>query len=186
MRHDPVYRPITADEFLEMDFGTDKRFELHRGVIYMMAGGSEPHAWVQGNIFSWLRTQLRGTRCRPYGPDMAMRISEIDVRYPDISIYCHQPLRDALTQAKLLDNPTVVIEILSPSTAMFDQGTKLEEYQAVASIRTIAFVDTSNEMCRTVERTDTGWFDQTFSGQRGVPIPALSLTIPHAEIFARD
>ena len=43
MRHDPVYRPITADEFLEMDFGTDKRFELHRGVIYMMAGGSEPH-----------------------------------------------------------------------------------------------------------------------------------------------
>ena len=123
MRHDPVYRPITADEFLEMDFGTDKRFELHRGVIYMMAGGSEPHAWVQGNIFSWLRARLRGTGCRPYGPDMAMRISDIDIRYPDISIYCDQPPRDALTQAKLLDNPTVVIEILSLTTAMFDQGT---------------------------------------------------------------
>ncbi|MES2020848.1 MAG: Uma2 family endonuclease [Pseudomonadota bacterium] len=186
MRHDPVYRPITADEFLEMDFGTDKRFELHRGVIYMMAGGSEPHAWVQGNIFSWLRARLRGTGCRPYGPDMAMRISDIDIRYPDISIYCDQPPRDALTQAKLLDNPTVVIEILSLTTAMFDQGTKLEEYQALPSVRTIAFVDTSNEMCRTIERTDKGWFDQTFSGERGIPVPSLDLTIPHAEIFARD
>lgn len=186
MRHDPVYRPITADEFLEMDFGTDKRFELHRGVIYMMAGGSEPHAWVQGNIFSWLRARLRGTGCRPYGPDMAMRISDIDIRYPDLSIYCDQPPRDTLTQAKLLDNPTVVIEILSPSTAMFDQGTKLEEYQGLPTVQTIGFVDTSNEMCRTIQRTDTGWFDQVFSGERGIPLPTLDLTVPHDEIFARD
>lgn len=186
MRHDPVYRPITADEFLEMDFGTDKRFELHRGVIYMMAGGSEPLAWVQGNIFVWLRFKLRGTGCRPYGPDMAMRISEVDIRYPDISIYCDQPPRDALTHAKMLDNPTVVIEILSPSTAMFDQGKKLEEYQAIASVRTIAFVDTANELCRTFQRTDTGWLDQMFSGERGIPVPSLDLVIPHAEIFARD
>ena len=128
-----------------------------------------------------------GTGCRPYGSEMAMRVSDIDTRYPDISIYCNQPPRDALTQAKLLDNPTVVIEILSPSTAMFDQGTKLEEYQAIASVRTIAFVDTANEMCRTIERMVTdGWHDQMFSGQRGIPIPSLGLTIPHDEIFARD
>lgn len=186
MRHDPVYRPITADEFLEMDFGTDKKFELHNGVIYMMAGGTEPHAWVQLNVLFWLRGKLRGTGCRPYGSEMAMRVSEVDIRYPDISIYCDQPPRDDLIQAKLLDNPTVVIEILSPSTATFDQGTKLEEYQAIASVRTIAFVDTANEMCRTIERIDNGWHDQMFSGQRGIPIPSLGLTIPHGEIFAHD
>ena len=44
MRADPAYRKITADEFLEMDFGTDKKFELHDGVIYMMTGGTEAHA----------------------------------------------------------------------------------------------------------------------------------------------
>ncbi len=80
MRTDPAYRPITADEFLAMDFGTDKRFELDNGVIVMMAGGTEPHAWVQGNVFAWLRTKLKGTGCRPYGPDMAVKVSEIDVR----------------------------------------------------------------------------------------------------------
>ena len=70
-----------------MDFGTDRQFELHAGVIYMMTGGSERHAWVQGNIHSWLRARLRGSGCRPYGPDMGVRVSDTDVRYPDVSVY---------------------------------------------------------------------------------------------------
>ena len=44
MRLDPAYRKITADEFLAMDFGTDRKFELDDGVIVMMTGGTEPHS----------------------------------------------------------------------------------------------------------------------------------------------
>jgi Uma2 family endonuclease len=187
MRHDPAYRPITAAEFLEMDFGTDKKFELDNGVIYMMTGGTEAHAWVQGNIFAWLRAKLRGSGCRPYGSDMALRISDVDVRYPDITIYCGQPPRDELVGAKVLDNPTVVIEVLSPSTTRFDQGTKLEEYMKIPSVRTIAFADPVNALCRTMERTSqTSWDEHTFVAGRGIPIPSLDLHIPHDEIFARD
>lgn len=170
-----------------MDFGTDKKFELDDGVIYMMTGGTEAHAWVQGNIFAWLRAKLRGTGCRPYGPDMALKISEVDVRYPDITIYCDQPPRSDLERAKLLENPTVVIEVLSPSTSTFDQGTKLEEYKSIPTVKTIVFVDPVNEMCRTMERiSERGWHDAMFSGERGIPVPALGITIPHDEIFARD
>lgn len=187
MRADPAYRKITADEFLAMDFGTDKRFELEDGVIVMMAGGTEAHAWVQLNILSWLRQRLRGTGCRPYGPDMAMEISATEIRYPDISIYCDQPPRDELSERRTLTDPCVVIEVLSPSTTTLDQGTKLEEYKRVASIRTIAFVDPINEMCRTLERqSDYGWLEHIFSSSRGIVVPSLDLTIPHAEIFARD
>ena len=169
-----------------MDFGTDRRFELHDGVIVMMAGGTEPHAWVQGNIFTWLRARLRGTGCRPYGPDMAVQINESDIRYPDISIYCDQPPRDNLADARTLTNPTVIIEVLSPSTTTLDQGTKLEEYKLIPSIKTIAFADPVNEMSRTVERLEQGWLDHIFSGTRGIHLPSLNLIIPHAEIFARD
>lgn len=187
MRLNAAYRPITAAEFLEMDFGTDKKFELHKGVIYMMAGGTEAHAWVQLNISTWLRTRLRGTSCRPYSAEMGLGVTEVDVRYPDISIYCNQPPRDTLSQSKQLENPTVVIEVLSPSTATYDQGEKLDEYKAIASIRTIAFVDPVNELCRTLERQGHGaWCDQTFSATRGIPLPTLDFTIPHDEIFARD
>lgn len=185
MRHDPAYRPITAAEFLEMDFGTDKKFELHDGVIYMMTGGTQAHSWVQGNVLTWLRQKLRGSGCRPHGPDMALKVSEIDVRYPDVTVYCNQS-SDPFAGDKTLENPTVVIEVLSPSTTMFDQGTKLDEYRAIASVCTIAFIDPANQLCRTVERQEGGWLDQMFSATRGIPIPSLDITIPHDEIFARD
>ena len=117
---------------------------------------------------------------------MAVRISETEVRYPDASIYCDAPPRDTLRTATALENPTVVIEVLTPSTARLDQGTKLDEYKSIASIPTITYVDPDSEMCRTVERVDDGWLDHLFSATRGVEIPTLGLTIPHAEIFARD
>ena len=80
----------------------------------------------------------------------------------------------------------MVIEVLSPSTAALDQGEKLAEYKSISSIRTIAYVDPDAELCRTVERLEDGWLDHIFSGVRGIEIPALDLTIPHAEIFARE
>jgi len=187
MRPDPAYRKITAEEFLAIDFGTDRRFELEDGVIVMMAGGTEPHAWVQGNLFVWLRTRLRGSRCRPYGPDMAVRINEHEIRYPDASIFCDLPPREELTETRALPNPTVIFEVLSPSTSTLDQGTKQELYRTIDSVRTIVFIDPVNEMVRTVERAGPeSWIESVFSGARDVDIPTLDLVIPRDEIFARD
>jgi Uma2 family endonuclease len=117
---------------------------------------------------------------------MAVKISETQLRYPDISIYCDAPSRDALRSEKALTEPTVVIEVLSPSTASNDQGTKLAEYKSIPSVRTVAFVDPDAELSRTVERLEDGWLDHLFSGTRGIVIPTLDLTIPHAEVFTRD
>lgn len=186
MRLDPAYRKITADEFLSMDFGSDRKFELDDGVIVAMVGGLEPHSWVKGNIHAWLRQRLRGSRCRPYDSDFAVRVSDTQVRYPDVSVFCDQPPREDLRRTKALPDPTVVIEVLSPSTASFDQGDKLAEYRGVPSIRTIAYVDPDAELCRTVERLENGWLDHLFSNTSGIVIPALNLTIPHADVFARD
>ena len=186
MRLDPAYRKITADEFLAIEFSSDRKFELADGVIVAMTGGTEPHSWVKGNIYSWLRNHLRGSRCRPYDSDMAVKISDTQLRYPDVSIYCDGPPRGTLRAEKALTEPTVVIEVLSPSTASHDQGDKLAEYKTIGSLRTIVFVDPDAEMCRTVERLDNGWLDHLFSGTSGIIIPALDLTIPHAEVFIRD
>ena len=169
-----------------MEFGTDKRFELADGVIVMMTGGTVAHSWVKGNIFAWLKGRLRGTGCRPFDSDMAVRVSETEIRYPDVSIHRGSPRLDEMFEERVLSDPIAVVEVLSPSTTSLDQGTKLEEYKRIASLRTVAFVDPINEMCRTVERLEEGWLDHIFSGTRGIVIPALDLTIPHADVFARD
>ena len=117
---------------------------------------------------------------------MAVLVNDTSIRYPDVSIYCGLKSRKQMVDLKAIDDPSVVIEVLSPSTTQLDQGTKLEEYQNISSIRTIAFVDPINEMCRTIERQRAGWLHSIFSGQGGIFIPSIDLLTPHAEIFARD
>jgi Uma2 family endonuclease len=185
MATDPLYQPITVEEFLTMDFGTDRKFELSNGVIQMMTGGTETHAWVQSNVAAWLRVALRGSGCRSYGSEMGIRISETDVRYPDVSVHCgSRPEHGA--NVKALATPIVVIEVLSPSTATYDQGTKLEEYKALPSVELVGFIDPVNELVRSVRRiAPSGWLDRMFSAS-DLELTPLGLVIPHAEIFARD
>ncbi len=187
MATNPQIYLVSADQFLAMAFGPDEKVELDNGVIRMMAGGTARHAMVQGNIFAYLRTRLRGTGCSPYGADMALRTHDLSVRYPDVAVYCGD--KQALENDKKLafDDPVVVIEILSPTTASFDQQGKLIEYQALASVDTIVFVDPDGERVRIVQRTGSeGWIDNWMKRGDDVALPALDLVMPHLEIFARD
>ncbi len=185
MATQPDYPLLTAEEFLEIDFG-DHKAELDNGVIHMMAGGTRRHARVQQNMLIALANRLRGSGCTPYGPDMAARTRNLSVRYPDVSVYCgsETPDRD---DDKSDAEPRVVVEVLSAGTARTDLRTKLEEYKALPSIDTIVFIDIAVERVRIVQRTGPqGWSDVTHSDPQNVELPALNITIPHAEIFARD
>lgn len=187
MRRDPAYRPITADEFLAIDFGTDKRFELVDGVIQMMTGGTSTHAHVAGNIYHFLRSRLRGTGCLPFNSDMGVRVDETNIRYPDISVHCDNPMAVGKPAVLTFDNPKVIVEVLSQTTSSFDQGTKLEEYRNIASVDTVVFIDPINELTRVFQRIGpSAWRDDMFAQPHDVDLPSLSLTIPHTEIFARD
>ncbi|MBN2972350.1 Uma2 family endonuclease [Roseomonas aeriglobus] len=180
-----VYPLLTAREFLEIDFG-DRKAELDNGVIRMMAGGTVRHAMVQGNIFAWLRLHLRGSGCRPYGSDMATQTHDLSVRYPDVSVFCGE--RDPLADTyRAFDDPKIIVEILSASTARTDLRVKLPEYMALPSVDTIVFVDIASERLRIVQRTGPhGWNDVQYDGPIDLILPSLDLTIPHDEIFARD
>ena len=184
MATDPLYRKITVAEFLAVDFGTDRKFELVDGMIQMMTGGTEPHAWIAGNIYSWLRSRLRGQSCRPYASDMGIEVSETDLRYPDVSIFCSPRSADFRDRCSLPD-PTVVLEVLSRSTAQKDQGTKANEYKALPSIQVIAFIDPANELVKTVRRTENGWLESFFVAQ-DLNLGPVGLTMPHADIFSLD
>ncbi len=187
MRHDPLYRKITVDEFLAIDFGTDRKFELVDGVIRMMTGGTPAHSRVASNILIYLGTKLRGTGCRAYNSDMGVRVNDTDMRYPDVSVFCGNPATPEREEARAFGDPTVIVEVLSSSTAKEDQGEKLAQYRELASVDTIVFVDPSNELTRLIQRLGpTAWRDDLFAQPHDVALPSLGLTIPHTEIFARD
>lgn len=187
MRLDPKFQPITVEQFLDIDFGSDRKFELVDGVIRMMTGGSPAHARVSTNILTFLQVRLRGTGCRAYNSDMGVRVSDIDARYPDISIFCGEPASIERERLRIYSDPVAVIEVLSPSTTKEDLGSKLDEYRQIASVDTIAFIDPDKELTRVVQRLGpTASRDDLFAQPHDLELPSLAVTIPHTEIFARD
>ena len=177
---------ITADEFLKIDWGTDKKAELVDGVIHMMTGGSRSHARVQANLVRHLGNALEGSSCRPFGSDMALRMNAMNLRYPDVSIYCGDTFAPEFDNELEGSDPKVVIEILSPSTSRRDMGEKLEEYRQIASIDAIVFVEPVAELLRIVRRTGPhAWTDAGLSGEIDLALPTLNVAIGRDLIFAR-
>ena len=182
----PAYRTASAKEFVEMNFG-DAKAELVDGFIYMMAGGTVSRAVIQANLVGSLLSRLRGSGYRPFGSDMAVKTGDLNVRYPDVSVYCNDPAKPENAGRKLIGDPRVVVEVLSPSTATHDQTVKLAEYQALPGIDTILFVDPDRRRVRAVQRTGPeGWSDNWLATGADVVLPSLDITVPYAEIFAVD
>lgn len=168
-----------------MDFGGAKA-ELDDGIIFMMAGGVAAHARIAGNIYAYLRIELRGSGCSPYGSDFAVRTGERTLRFPDVSIYCGDPDRPENDDKQLLGDPRIVFEVLSRSTASHDQKVKLAEYVGLSGIDAIVFVDPATERLRLVQRTGAeGWSDNWLPDGADLPLASVGLTIPRGEIFAR-
>jgi Uma2 family endonuclease len=186
MTADAAYRLLSAEEFLAIDFRAGQRAELDRGQIRMMTGGTRRHSRIQTNILGLLYAALKGSGCRPHGPDMAVRTGPQSVRYPDISIDCGAPEDGDTDQDKAYGTPAVIIEILSASTASLDRDVKLREYQGLPSVQTILLIDPDAEQVRMIQRLgEQSWRDDLFSSPTDVALPSLSLTLPHAAIFAR-
>ena len=124
----------TPQEYLAMERQAEGKSEYFQGEIFAMAGGSEEHNLIALNIASELRNQLKGKPCRVYPSDMRVWIPAYEkYTYPDVTVVCGQPQFQDGTRDTLL-NPTVMIEVLSPSTEKYDRGKKFERYKSLLSI----------------------------------------------------
>jgi Uma2 family endonuclease len=177
---------ITVDEFLLIDWGSDKKAELDNGVIRMMTGGTRSHSRVQANLIRHLGNALEGSSCRPFGSDMGLRVSELTLRYPDVSIYCGASFAPEFDNEREGKDPKTVIEILSPSTSRRDLGEKLEEYQRIISIDAIIFIEPVGELIRAVTRAGAeSWLDSGFSGHCDLVVTSPNVTIARTLVFGR-
>lgn len=181
-----LYAPLlSVEEFLRIDFGPDKKAELSNGVIRMMTGGTAAHNRVQGNVMAALHSALRGSGCSPYGSDMGVRMHDLSLRYPDVSVFCGRegPENDKLRE---FDDPEMVVEVLSPSTRREDLEVKLPEYKSVPTMQTILFIDPDAGTMRLLQRTGpAAWNDAELAAGSDVVLPQFGLTIAYDNLFAR-
>jgi Uma2 family endonuclease len=166
--HSPL---ISPEEYLSGEETGAQKHEYLNGVVYAMAGGTQRHNEIAVNILAALHSRLRGKPCRPYGSDMLVRVqSGNDLRfyYPDVSVIC-QP---AGPEARVQENPSVVFEVLSESTARTDTGEKRMAYLTVPTLEALVLVDARKREVTVWRRRSEGWALEVVTA----PATALAFT----------
>jgi Uma2 family endonuclease len=140
MASNPVTR-VTEEEYLAIDRAAEVRSEFFDGEMFAMSGGSMRHASLQANLHGELYVALRGKDCRAFTSDFRVRVSPGRMyAYPDITVVCGRPLL-ADEHQDILVNPTVILEVLSPSTEHYDRGVKFQRYRAIESLKDYILVN---------------------------------------------
>ncbi|WP_425618828.1 Uma2 family endonuclease [Anatilimnocola sp. NA78] len=128
-------RQFTVEEYLAREERSELKHEYYRGEIFAMTGASFRHVQIHGNAYAALHTKLRGKPCQPLGSDMRLSVNAAGLfTYPDISVVCGEPKFDP-RNANTITNPTLLIEILSPSTERYDRTTKFGFYRKIPSLQ---------------------------------------------------
>ena len=133
----------TAEDYLAFEREAVEKHEYINGKIRAMAGASDVHNVIAGNLFGELFVQLKNTKCRAFASDMrvlAATSKKSDYFYPDVVVTCGKRKFDDQKKDVLL-NPTVVIEVLSKSTKLKDRNEKFESYTALESLTDYVLVE---------------------------------------------
>ncbi|MBP8284083.1 MAG: Uma2 family endonuclease, partial [Chromatiaceae bacterium] len=146
---------ITADAYLAGEIHSPIRHEYVAGEVFAMAGATEEHATIAGNLFALLRNQVRGGPCRVYIADMKLRVEAADAFfYPDVFVTCDP--RDA-TEPLAKRRPALICEVLSESTEAYDRGGKFAAYRTLESLNEYLLIDSRRRAVEVFRRQTSGW-----------------------------
>ena len=178
---------LTEAEYLAKERKADFKSEFYKGEMFAMSGASREHILIAGNLVGELRTQFKGRCCEVYSNDMRVKVSETGLyTYPDVVIVCGEPeFIDA--EVDTLLNPTVLIEILSPSTESYDRGTKATQYRRIPSLREHVLISQERPQVEVLSRqADGNWLLREVSDlDQVVTLPSVSVSLPMREIYDR-
>lgn len=172
---------MTLADFLAWEEDQPERHEFIRGEVFAMVGARRVHGIVSLNIAAGLKGLLRGSRCRVFNESMKLQAADDVMFYPDVFVTCDQAdLRTDL----VFRAPTVVVEVLSPSTQSHDRGIKFAWYRRVASLREYLLVDPDTRALELFRRGADGLFTlHDLTGMPQVDFASIGCSLPVDEIF---
>lgn len=174
----------TFQDYLAVEEMGPVRHEFLQGAIFAMAGGTPEHAALSAAIVVLLGAHLRGRPCRPYSADLRLRIPATGLAtYADAVVLCGEPERDAESPTHVT-NPTLLVEVLSPSTEEYDRGEKREHYQKLTSLRDYVLVAQSRRRVEVFSRAVSGeWEHRAYVSGEAVSLPSLDYSFDVDELY---
>ena len=185
---DKAQRRMTPEEFYAWQEGKDERYELVDGYpvprrpdIEMMTGASRRHDQIVVNILRELGNQLRGTPCRVFSADTAVK-TRTGRRRPDAGVECGPLDEDAYVAGEV----RLVAEVLSPSTRDFDTFGKVDEYKEIPTLDHIIIIEPNAPQAILWSRgPDQGWARSEIKGmEAAIEISSLHIRLPLEALYS--
>ena len=181
-------RYFTQEEYLTLELQAEYKSQYVAGEIFSMAGAQPWHIKVTGNIIGLLYNQFRGKPCEAYFVDMRVRVKAGDLwTYPDVMALCGEPKFETASNPHSLLNPQVILEVLSPSTEVFDRGDKFARYRLLESLTDYVLVASERMSVEHFARqADGSWrFTEYRQGEDRLVLASVEAELPLAEIYER-
>jgi Uma2 family endonuclease len=177
---------LTAAEYLEIERAAEFKSEFYAGEMFAMAGASPPHVLITSNVTAELNAQLKGRPCRVYSSDLRVRVSETGLyTYPDVVVVCGQQQFDDEKGDTLL-NPTLIVEVLSPTTEAYDRSDKFDHYRQMESLQEYVLIAQDRPRLEHYARQTGGqqWLLTVFRDlQEHAPLPSIDCELALAEVY---
>jgi Uma2 family endonuclease len=180
----PKNKKYTPAEYLALEEKAETRSEYWNGEIIAMAGGNINHQQIVANVSRVLGNKLYG-KCRVFPSEMKVWVKKRNkFFYPDLTVIYDKP-NFYKTRRDTIDNPKMLIEVLSKSTASFDKAEKFLSYQTLESLREYVLISQETGLVEQyIKRDDGNWIYQVTIGLKSeVTFPSIETTLTLKDIY---
>ena len=172
---------LTLEDYLRWENEQPDRHEFHRGEVFAMVGGRRIHGRVVGNLVRALGNALSGSKCQVFAEGMKVQPSDDTVLYPDVFVTCDP---DDLRAEMIFRAPTLVIEVLSPTTQAYDRSQKFALYRRMASLKEYALIDPETRRIEVFRIGSDGlWVLHDMSDGTVLTLASVSCEMTMVEVF---
>jgi Uma2 family endonuclease len=175
----------TPEEYLALEEKAEFKSEYHDGDIIPMTGGSLNHNEIITNLWL-LKSQVRGKGFRFYSSDVRLWIAKYrQFVYPDVMVIQGEPsLYENRTDTVL--NPRMIIEVLSKSTAEYDQDEKFRYYRSIADLQEYVLINQCQLEIQQYTKTSDGfWIYRVYESiEETVKFGSVDIEMSVTEIYA--
>ena len=174
-------RKSREEYFAILENDPEHRYEYLDGYVYMMTGGSPDHAIIGNNIGRILGNLLQGRRCIVYSSDLYVELADNYRVCPDATVSCDP--RDRGSQ-DAIRYPSLVVEVLSPTTEARDRGKKSLQYRACPTIQEYLLISADTCLIEVFRREKNGlWTLYTLEQNDTVELRNLDIHFSVAEVY---
>lgn len=175
----------TVEEYLALERSSDEKHEFIDGEVYAMSGASLKHNRIVGSTYASLFNQLVNKPCEPLPSDMLVKINQRNYTYPDISVVCGKAQLEPDAPLDTLLNPTLIVEVLSPSTEKYDRGKKFDLYRTLPSLQEYLLIAQDEyRIERYLRQSDGNWvFTAGVGIDASIELPSISAALKLVDVY---